>query len=250
MKLTDEKIVENWNNLITIIGDSFSGERRERLLEMYNYFEERMLIAPASGLEHYHNCFEGGYVDHVLRVMECAQRLHIQWKEMNAVIDYTEEELMFSALNHDLGKIGDREHPYYIPNPSEWHRKNQGKIYDYSPNLQHMSVPDRSVFLLQDFGIKFTANEIIAIRCHDCLYDQANEAYLKTYNPNKELQNHLPILLHHADHMASRIEHDVAKNSKIVKPQNVVTRSSNQKKTVSTANEKANELFTDLFGDS
>ena len=248
MKLTDKQITDNWAELQEIISTEFSGTRKDNLLAMYSFFEERMVIAPASGLEHYHNCFEGGYVDHVLRVIKCAKELHKSWNLMGATSsDFTEEELMFSALNHDLGKIGDREFPYYIPNPSEWHRKNQGKIYDYHPNLRHMSVPDRSLFLLQDFGIPFTVNEAIAIRCHDGLYDQANEAYFKTYNPQKELQNHLPILLHHADHMASRIEHDTAKASRPSKPSNLPR--GNKKKTVSVASEKANDLFKDLFGE-
>ena len=248
MKLTDKQITDNWAELQEIISTEFSGTRKDNLLAMYSFFEERMVIAPASGLEHYHNCFEGGYVDHVLRVIKCAKELHKSWNLMGAISsDFTEEELMFSALNHDLGKIGDREFPYYIPNPSEWHRKNQGKIYDYHPKLRHMSVPDRSLFLLQDFGIPFTVNEAIAIRCHDGLYDQANEAYFKTYNPQKELQNHLPILLHHADHMASRIEHDSAKASRSSKPSNLP--SGNKKKTVSVASEKANDLFKDLFGE-
>jgi len=248
MKLTDKQITDNWAELQDRISTEFTGDRRVKLLAMYEFFEERMVIAPASGLEHYHNCFEGGYVDHVLRVILCAKELHKTWNLMGAIdSDFTEEELMFSALNHDLGKIGDREFPYYIPNPSEWHRKNQGKIYDYHPNLRHMSVPDRSLFLLQDFGIPFTVNEAIAIRCHDGLYDQANEAYFKTYNPQKELQNHLPILLHHADHMASRIEHDIAKASRSDKPNNLPR--GNKKKTVSVASETASDLFKDLFGE-
>jgi len=248
MKLTDKQLLDNWAELQGIISTEFRGTRKDNLLAMYSFFEERMVIAPASGLEHYHNCFEGGYVDHVLRVIKCAKELHKSWNLMGAISsDFTEEELMFSALNHDLGKIGDREFPYYIPNPSEWHRKNQGKIYDYHPKLRHMSVPDRSLFLLQDFGIPFTVNEAIAIRCHDGLYDQANEAYFKTYNPQKELQNHLPILLHHADHMASRIEHDTAKASRSSKPSNLPR--GNKKKTVSVASEKANDLFKDLFGE-
>jgi len=247
MKLTDKQITDNWQKLLDIVESSFTGERQKTLLAMYEFFQDRMIVAPASGLEHYHNCFEGGYVDHVIRVVECAKKLDAAWNSMGAQDEaYTQEELIFAALHHDLGKVGDRENPYYVPNPSEWHRKNQGKIYDFCENLQHMSVPDRALFLLQEFGVRYTANEAIAIRCADGLYDVASEAYFKTYNPQKELRNHLPILLHHADHMASRIEHDAAKNTKpSIKPKTI----SNTKKTVSKANEKATDLFKDLFGE-
>ena len=70
MKLTEEQIVKNWDKLICILEEEFSGERKTNLLEMYKHFEERMAIAPASGLIHYHNCFAGGYVDHILRVID------------------------------------------------------------------------------------------------------------------------------------------------------------------------------------
>ena len=50
-ELTPEKIVENWNALIQLIEDTFDGERRDRLLKMYNFFEDRMSVAPASGKE-------------------------------------------------------------------------------------------------------------------------------------------------------------------------------------------------------
>ena len=54
-ELTPEQIQENWDKLIQLIRDNFSGERLERLLKMYDYFEERMCLAPASGKEHFHN---------------------------------------------------------------------------------------------------------------------------------------------------------------------------------------------------
>ena len=52
-ELTPEKIVENWNALIQLIEDTFDGERKDKLLDMYKFFEYRMSVAPASGNEHY-----------------------------------------------------------------------------------------------------------------------------------------------------------------------------------------------------
>ena len=54
-ELTTEQIQQNWESLRGIISDTFEGERLEKLNEMYDYFEDRMVIAPASGKEHYHN---------------------------------------------------------------------------------------------------------------------------------------------------------------------------------------------------
>ena len=51
---------------------------------------------------------------------------------------YTKEELIFFALNHDIGKMGfpGEGNETYIPNDSEWHRKNMGRMYKVNPNNQ------------------------------------------------------------------------------------------------------------------
>ena len=46
--LSAEKIQENYKTLRNIITMTFSGERLEKLNEMYDYFEDRMTLAPAS----------------------------------------------------------------------------------------------------------------------------------------------------------------------------------------------------------
>ena len=132
MKLTAEQIVQNWEDLINLIKDNFEGERKEKLLAMYTDLEDRMSVQPASSFDHYHNAFEGGYVDHVLRVIKCADEVHALWTKMGADMSgYTYEELIFVALNHDIGKMGfpGEGNEVYLPNDSEWHRKNQGKMY-------------------------------------------------------------------------------------------------------------------------
>ena len=69
-ELTPEELTHNWGNLRQIIDATFTEERLEKLNEMYDYFEERMMFAPASGREHFHNAHAGGYVEHVIHVME------------------------------------------------------------------------------------------------------------------------------------------------------------------------------------
>ena len=73
--LNETTLKENWDKLISIVNDTFSGLRKDNLLKMYHYFEERMMFAPASGTAHFHNCFVGGYVAHVLHITEIAQKL-------------------------------------------------------------------------------------------------------------------------------------------------------------------------------
>jgi len=57
------------------------------------------MYAPASGMEHYHNAFPGGYVDHVIRVFQCAHKVYESWGDMGADMSgYTPEELSFAAI--------------------------------------------------------------------------------------------------------------------------------------------------------
>ena len=253
MHLDEKQIADNWLTLIDIINKNFRGERRQNLLAMYESFQDRMMLMPASSFEHFHNCFAGGYVDHIIRVVKFAKEQHEMWQRMGSDCSgYSREELIFAALNHDLGKVGTQELEMYKPNPSEWHRKNQGKIYEINPDIPFMSVPDRSLLLLQEFGIKFTQNEMMGIKLHDGLYDESNKPYFVAFRPESRMRINLPIILHHADHMASQLEYERWKNdsSTAVKQTKKVARKAYNSKTVSGANDSAKDLFKDLFGDT
>ena len=123
-KLNETQLKENWDKLINIVSEVFSDSRKDKLLKMYKHFEERMMFAPASGTAHFHNCFIGGYVEHVLHITGISRKLFTMYGELGAHIDYTEEEVIFAALHHDLGKVGDLENDYYVPNDSKWHIEN------------------------------------------------------------------------------------------------------------------------------
>ena len=207
--IKEKQIQDNWNKLIQLIEDTFDGDRKEKLLKMYEHFKDRMMFAPASGTEHFHSCYPGGYVRHVLNIVYYAKKFYDVWKDSGAYVDnYTVEELIFAALHHDLGKAGDLEEDNYIPNNSEWHRKNQGKIYVDNPNIQYLSPPDRGLWILSEFGITYSVNEMLGIRLADGLYDEGNTRYLKTFNKDKGLKCNLPYILHHADMTTTRIEYE------------------------------------------
>ena len=82
------------------------GDFKTQLIEFYNKHQEELILMPASHKRAYHNAIPGGYVDHVNRVITGALKLHSVWQSMGVYTDtYTIEELVFSALNHDLGKM-------------------------------------------------------------------------------------------------------------------------------------------------
>jgi len=256
-QLTEKQIIENWDKLMKLIDDTFEDtidtERHTRLREMYDYFEDRMSIAPASGKAHYHNAMVGGYVEHVLHVTNCALKIKKLWEEDGATINFTDEELIFAAMHHDLGKVGDLEEDYYIPQDSEWHRKNQGSIFKHNPKLQYMSVTDRSLFILQHFGITMTEWEYIGLRLTDGMYEEANKTYYMNYNPDWSLKSNIAYILHQADMMATHIESD--EWNRLDEEANVKV-ATNMKKAVETKTDdsdrlksKSADLFEELFGD-
>jgi hypothetical protein len=207
MKLTAEQIQDNWNKFLSIIDDYISEFRRPNLKEFYGQYAERIMLMPASHKKEYHNAFPGGYVDHVLRVVQCALELHYVWKEMGAdTSTYTVEELVFAALNHDLGKMGDEQNESYLPQTDQWRKEKLGEDYKFNDRLEYMSVPDRSLHLLMSHGITFSKNEMLAIKLHDGLYDDANKPYLTSYLPETKPRTALVYIVHQADLMASRIE--------------------------------------------
>ena len=257
IQITSEQIQENWSKLIQLIEDTFEGERKEKLLDMYKHFEDRMCLAPASGQLHFHLCTPGGYVQHILNIVHYSKEFYEIWKNNGAYVDdYTKEELVFAAMHHDLGKVGDMDSDHYIPNESDWHVKNQGKLYVNNPDIQFMTPPDRGLWILSQFGIKTTVNEVLGIKLADGMYDDGNIQYLKSYAPEKKLKSNMALIIHQADMATTRIEYEM--NKQVEREEEKKSRQSveNIKKAVSTdevskqLSEKSKDLFDELFGDN
>ena len=207
MVLTAEQIQSNWNKFLSNIEKYITGDRKQLLLDFYNKFEERIAMMPASHKKEYHSAFPGGYVDHVNRVVDASLKMYDVWSEFEMDRStFTIEELVFSAINHDLGKMGDEEHESYIPQTDNWRREKLGEEYMHNKAIAFAAVPDRGLFLLQQHDIKYSFNEMVAIQTHDGLYDPANEKYLKSFMPETKPRTSLPFILHQADMMAARIE--------------------------------------------
>jgi len=204
--LSAEQIQANLEQFYSNIETYISEPRTTKLLALYQSQEDNLAFAPASSRSSYHNAFPGGYVDHVNRVVEAALKVTKLWDNMGATINFTTEELVFSAINHDLGKLGRDGQPAYLPNDSEWHVKNQGAIYKPNTELPFIPIQDSSLFILQSAGIELTFNEWVAIKTHDGLYDDGNKAYLLSSQNESKMRCSLPLILHQADVLAARVE--------------------------------------------
>ncbi len=258
MNLTEQQLLDNYTKLRNIVNETFTGERLDNLNKMYDFFEDRTIVAPASGKPNYHYAFAGGYVLHVLHLVDTAKKLTEVYKSIGAVIDYTEEELVFCALHHDLGKVGDLEHEYYLVQEDDWRRKKLNEWFTQNPEMQFMGVTDRALYLLQHFDVKVTQLEWLAIKVSDGMYDDANVQYLKTFKPEHSFHSSLPYLIHWADHMATRAEYTEWKYSekksteKVNKSVKNIKQSVNKQikeKVETQPTSSAKDLFDELFGE-
>lgn len=209
--LSAEEIVEGFNKHKTIIETYISEDRVTKINALIDHFGETYYMAPASGKTWFHSSFAGGYVFHVNLVVELAIKQAKLYSQLGGTIDFTLEELVFAAIFHDLGKLGDGEKENYLVQTDKWRKEKLQEVYVHNPELDFMLIQDRSLFLLQKFGLQLTQKEYLAIRLHDGVYDEANKAYFINYNPDSKFKTSIVYILHTADFLASKIEYDLYK---------------------------------------
>jgi hypothetical protein len=188
-----KKVESNWNKFRALC--SKLGDRSESILEMLDYFEDVASIAPASSRSEFHGSYPGGFVDHSLRVLSNLNKLIKAYEFQDK---FSKETMIVAALFHDWGKVGDLEGPRYVDQDSDWHLR-RGINYNINNDLQYMSTSQRSLWLMQHFGIKLTRDEYLAILLNDGMYASEN----KSYGMNEPL---LAVLVHQADRMACHFE--------------------------------------------
>jgi hypothetical protein len=219
--LSETELQKNYDEFINVVEKSFKGERQEKLLKLYSEEELGMeaCTAPASVCEHFHLAYPGGYLIHVMNVIKFSVAQEKLFKLAGCNIDWTEEERVFAAMHHDLGKLGMPAScgggAYYVPQDEDW-KARKGETYKLNPNIQYMEVTDRSLFVLQSFQISMTLNEYFGIKLADGLFNEATVKYFKQYNPDMYLRTNLPRIIHAADYLACRAEFDSWKHAPMV----------------------------------
>lgn len=206
MKLRVEDLQERMQYIRDHVESFNTEERATALNKMYDHFEERMMLAPASSTDYFHNCWAGGYIDHVMNITEAGKKLFKLYQDFGFNLSYELDSVIFCTMHHDLGKLGSLEEDYYQPNPSEWHRMNQGKMYVVNPNLHNMTVTDRAVYTLSQFGVTYSEEEYLGLRLADGMYEEGNKTYLMGFGESKKIKTNIAQLVHQADMIATRYE--------------------------------------------
>jgi len=117
-----------------------------------------------------------------------------------------------------LGKLGDWNNEYFTKNDSDWHVKNLGMVYKFNEHVPAMKVYDRTIYLLQDVGIKISHNEYLAIRNQEGLFDESNKFYFYSGQKETKFRTHLPLLIHQSIQTAQEIEYQTWSSGNSVIP--------------------------------
>ena len=206
--LDENKIKEDYDRFMSLIEED---PRSENLKRMYEDLDQELAEAPAAAVQHHHNAFPGGYLDHVLRVYDISVEMTKTFHAFEGELNFTSQELQFATLPHDLGKLGELGEPYYVEQDSDWHRKTLGQNYKYNNTIQYMSVTDRAHYMLQQYDIKITKNEWLGIHLSDGMYEDSNKSYLKNNMYPYPMKTNIPYIVHVSDYLAMVVEKDKGK---------------------------------------
>jgi len=123
--------------------------------------ETDFFTAPCSTL--FHGNFEGGLLEHSLRVLEFALHNFNRIKTINPDLEYLKESLIISALFHDVCKVNQykRNDEKWTKINNQWARYSGWDVEDTFP-LGH---GEKSIYLISKH-LELKVSEALAIRWH------------------------------------------------------------------------------------
>lgn len=165
---------EKYNNLLRRLDD-------DNLNVLLDNFGERLIMCPASPRSDQYGCFPGGLIDHALNVAATMRSLD---KAYNSNLPIP--SIIKVGLLHELGKVGDLKLRYFIEQDSSWHREKLGQLYKFNESLNKMSISHRTLWLLQQHGVKLDNDEWLAIQLAPGSHFEENRFYVG-YEPTLAL---------------------------------------------------------------
>lgn len=182
--LNDHTQYEKLKSKVLIRKDSFKA-----FIDMLES-QTNWLASPAS--TRYHLNVEGGLLCHSVGVANTLLR----FREFLAP-EISEESCVIVGLFHDIGKIGFFDKPLYLKNDDQWQVRNRNITYKYNPQITHMGLAARSLYLISQY-MPLSDAEAQAILYHDGQYIEENKIVAHKEEP-------LTLLVHWADYWTAHI---------------------------------------------
>lgn len=155
--------------------------------ELLEFLGDNLYLAPASTMKNLHNAYPGGLTDHILKTTKYAVKINDTLPDSLKV---STESLIRVCFLHQIGKTF-----LYKPCESEWHRKNQGKMYDFNEEMVSMRVGERSTYYCLTYGVKLSEIEFQSIINYDKPEeDKQSKWYSSTLSTILKQANELAII--------------------------------------------------------
>jgi len=168
--MTNEIVSQQIEKVMKIIDTYIDDNRRQAVKDMIESIGEQYFTAPVSTRTELGGAHPGGLVEQSLKVCYYLYELNQTMKT-----EISESSIMLVGLFHQLGRIGLKGQDLYIPQTSDWH-KSKGIMYSVNEKLKGMTVRDRTIFLLQAYGISLSAVEYQALLLWEGQYSDENKA--------------------------------------------------------------------------
>ena len=238
--INQEQMDNNWTELMSIIDKHFEGKQKENILKLHSDFEDEYKTAPASGRPNYHNCFKGGYLDHILHVIKNSLMIKKQYEGNGVKPIHSDADVVLAAMFHDLGKLGDGTQPYYKYQTDDWRRKKLNEWYTHNKDLDYMTVHDRALWILAKYHVDVNPHVYKAIISADGLFDPAAETYFRAYNDTRHV---LGSIVHFGDWLSTICEKQNWMQGEEEHQDEHVVHKKSSDKDIKNMKEKFDELF-------
>jgi len=183
MSLKSEQIVKNTKKYFQTAQEQ--GFMNDDLMQILG---ENFIKAPASTMKDLNNAFEGGLIDHLLRVTKYA--VSINESVLSESLKLDKKSIIKVCFLHQIGKAN-----LYTPCTSEWHRTNQGKMYEFNDDMISMRVGERSAYYALGNNIALSEEEYQAILNYDKDADDKQSKYhTSTLGTLLKMANELAII--------------------------------------------------------
>jgi hypothetical protein len=188
LKAELEKVNENWNKYIGLVGKIQNKEVREKCLDLCTEIKDRLSVAPASTQTKYIGAFMGGLVKSSLQTVKLMNSIN---KTYDHPIDL--DSVLVCGLFSAIGKVGNLKEDLYTPKDSQWHT-DRGIMFDYNEKVGAIPYSVRSIWWLTSSGVPLSLDEINAIHSLSTMNQAKSSSELYDAPP-------LSLLLQHAYQM-------------------------------------------------
>ena len=164
-----EKTMKSIESYFSILGKVLSDEE-QKALEKSDI--TRLALCPR-GLNESDGGVAGGLVSFSLEVA-------LTGKSMADFYGVDPKSIVKVALFHELGRMGhlyDDSLALYLDQESTWHQERLGQYYKYNESCPRMNVGHRTLWMLNDLGIKLDYDEWVAIAVSQGLHLSENAFY-------------------------------------------------------------------------